>query len=209
MERDHNARSSSSLAVTRVINACVLLELGDDAVLTDPYFTSHWFMRFREPIGLGVSQLPRLSAILGGHSVFDHWRPSSLGGYPYKQTTPVFVATKSMAASARSAGFEKVEILEWGERRRISGALELEVAPAQTVAGLKVNNYVLSTRDMRVFFGSEARDLDRARALRSRGPLLERWTTSRNLRIGSAHRRQRWLWCVRDQPRVRSRRSAA
>ena len=82
---------TAPLAITRVINACVLLELGGDAVLTDPYFTNHWFMRFREPIGLTAHQLPRLSAILGGHSVFNHWQPSSLAPYEFKQTTPVFV----------------------------------------------------------------------------------------------------------------------
>jgi L-ascorbate metabolism protein UlaG (beta-lactamase superfamily) len=173
MERDQDARAPSSLAITRVINACALLELGDDAVLTDPYFTSHWFMRFREPIGLSVGQLPRLSAILGGHSVFDHWRPSSLAGYPFKETTPVFVATKSMAASARSAGFKSVEVLEWGERRKISGELELEVVAAQTVTTLKANNYVLSNRGMRVFFGSEARDLEPLRSYRSSSPAVD------------------------------------
>lgn len=160
----------SPLTITRVINACVLLEFGEDAVLTDPYFTEHWFMRFREPIGLKVSQLPRLSAILGGHSVFDHWRPSSLRDYPFKEETPVFVATKSMMVKARAAGFTKVEVLDWGEARRLTSRLDLEVAPAQTVTGLKVNNYVLSSGDLRVFFGSEARDLEPLRRYRAARP---------------------------------------
>jgi L-ascorbate metabolism protein UlaG (beta-lactamase superfamily) len=161
---------TASLQITRVINACALLELGADAVLTDPYFTQHWFMRFREPIGLAVHQLPKLSAIIGGHSVFDHWQPSSMATYCFKDTTPVFVATKAMKSKAKAAGFTKVEVLEWGERRRLSSGLELEVAPAQTAMGLRVNNYVLSSGGLRVFFGSEARDLEPLRRYRSVKP---------------------------------------
>lgn len=169
------------LAITRVINACVLLELGDDAVLTDPYFTKHWFMRFREPVGLTVHQIPKLSAILGGHSVLDHWQPASLAPYAFKETTPVFVATRSMKSKARAAGFTRVEVLEWGERRRISSRLELEVAPAQTATRLRVNSYVLSSSGapgagaagVRVFFGSEARDLEPLRRYRAQAPPID------------------------------------
>ncbi len=161
---------TSPLAITRIINACVLLEFGEDAVLTDPYFTDHWFMRFREPFGLNVQQLARLSAIVGGHSVFDHWQPSSMQAYAFKDTTPVFVATKSMMAKARRAGFTQVEVLAWGESRKITSRLDLEVAPAQTVTGLKVNSYVLSSGDLRVFFGSEARDLEPLRRYHAQAP---------------------------------------
>ena len=48
----------SPLAITRIINACVLLEFGEDAVLTDPYFTDQWFIRFREPFGHEEAALP-------------------------------------------------------------------------------------------------------------------------------------------------------
>jgi L-ascorbate metabolism protein UlaG (beta-lactamase superfamily) len=164
---------STSLAITRVINACVLIELGEHAVLTDPYFTGHWYMRFDEPIGLTVAELPRLAAILGGHSVLDHWQPASLAAYPYKDETPVYVATSSMARKARRAGFSRVEVLDWGEERQITERLGLEVAPAQRSGGLKVNNYVLTCGDLRVFFGSEARDLDPLRRYRAARPAVD------------------------------------
>jgi L-ascorbate metabolism protein UlaG (beta-lactamase superfamily) len=45
----------TALSITRVVNACVLLELGEAAVLTDPYFQAHWFMRMHEPVGLEVA----------------------------------------------------------------------------------------------------------------------------------------------------------
>lgn len=159
----------SNLAITRVVNACVLLELGDDAVLTDPYFDNHWFMRLREPIGLAVEALPRLTAILGGHGVFDHWQPSSLAGYPYKAETPVLVATRSMMRRARAAGFQRVEVLPWNTTHALSPSLGLEVIGGQRSAGMKVNSYVLTTDRVRVFVGTEARDLESLREYRTHG----------------------------------------
>jgi L-ascorbate metabolism protein UlaG (beta-lactamase superfamily) len=164
---------SAALTITRVINACVLFEFRDAAVLTDPYFTQHWFMRFTEPIGLAVEQLPKLSAIIGGHSVFDHWHPASLAAYPHKSETAVYVATSSMERKARRAGFSRVEILRWGEERQLTEGLRLEVAPAQTSAGLKVNSYVLTAGPSRVFFGSEARDLEPLRRYRAAKPPVD------------------------------------
>ena len=40
-----------AFSVTRVINSCVLLQFGKDAVLTDPYFTKRWHMKWNEPVG--------------------------------------------------------------------------------------------------------------------------------------------------------------
>ncbi|MBL4686795.1 MAG: hypothetical protein JKY37_19515 [Nannocystaceae bacterium] len=80
--------------VHRRQTAYVLLQLGQDAVLTDPYFASHWFMRFRESVGMAVEELPKLSAIIGGHSVFDLWQPRSLvgGDVVTSRSAPSFTA---------------------------------------------------------------------------------------------------------------------
>lgn len=162
-----------SLVITRVVNACALLELGGDAVLTDPYFQDHWFMRMREPIGLEVEALPRLTAILGGHGVFDHWQPKSLGAYPYKSETPVFVATRSMRERAKAAGFRHVEVLPWNESRPLSPTLTVEVVAGQRVAGMTVNSYVLTTEHVRVFVGTEARDLGPLESYRAHRPPVD------------------------------------
>jgi L-ascorbate metabolism protein UlaG (beta-lactamase superfamily) len=154
--------STAVLAITRVVNACVLIQLGDDFVLTDPYFRelTRLARRMREPFGLTVEQLPRLAAIIGGHSAFDHWHMASIDHYAFKQTTPVFSASKSAAARARAAGFSNVEHAKWNETRGITPALTLEVAPAQPSGGSLANNYVLSTPDVRVFVGTEACELE-------------------------------------------------
>jgi L-ascorbate metabolism protein UlaG (beta-lactamase superfamily) len=155
------------LSVTRIVNACALIMMGNEAVLTDPYFDEHWFMRMREPIGMKVTELPKLTAIIGGHGVYDHWQPGSLGEYPFKETTPVFVSTQSMKNKAKSAGFRDVEVLDWNETRRISERLAIEAVPAQIVVGRKPNNYVLNSGDLRVFVGTEARDIEPLRRYRA------------------------------------------
>ena len=53
--------TAQGLAVTRVINACVLLQLGEDYVLTDPYFEEliPWLPRMREPSVCAPISFPR------------------------------------------------------------------------------------------------------------------------------------------------------
>jgi len=154
-------------SVTRIVNACALISLGSAVVLTDPFFKKPWFIRLREPIGMTVAELPRLSAIIGGHGVPDHWQPKSLAAYPYKAATPVFVATPSMAKIAKTAGFAHVEVLDWHATRQISDGLTVEAVPAQPVTGLRPNNYVLASGDVRVFVGPEARDIEPLRRYRT------------------------------------------
>jgi L-ascorbate metabolism protein UlaG (beta-lactamase superfamily) len=151
----------------------VLLEIGQDAVLTDPYFDARWFLRLREPIGLRATALPRLAAILGGHGVLDHWQPASLAPYPFKAETPVFVATPAMRRKALAVGFSQSEVLPWGATRVLSPRLGLEAAAAQTAGGMKVNNYVLSTDALRIFVGTEARDLEPLRRYRAGRPPVD------------------------------------
>lgn len=141
------------LAVTRVGNACVLIEIGGAAVLTDPWFRKHW--AFTEGNAIAPWQLPRLSAIVGSHSVFDHWNIDALAAYPFKASTPVLVATALMERKARRAGFTLVERVEWGITRRTADGLSIDVVEAQKTTALRVNNYVLTMGAGRVFFGGE------------------------------------------------------
>ncbi len=83
---------NADVSVTRIINPSALIEIDDVAVLTDPYFNDSRFFPMNEPIGLRPADLPRLAMILGGHGVFDHWRPKSMMSYRYHDETPVFTA---------------------------------------------------------------------------------------------------------------------
>lgn len=159
-----------TLAITRAVQACVLIEIDGRAVLTDPFLRSRWFLPLREPIGLRAAALPRLSAIVGGHGVVDHWHPRSLAGYAHHTETPVFVATPRMRAQALAAGFSRAEVLAWGTTRRVAGDLDIEVVQAQRTMGMTVNSYVLSCGTTRVFVGTEALDLDPIRSYRAAHP---------------------------------------
>ena len=161
----------NTIAVTRVINATVLIELPGGSVLTDPYFDSHWFMRFDEPFGLTAQELPPLAAIIGGHGVFDHWQPRSLNGYRHHATTAVYVANRRMARVARRAGFGQVEVLQWGEQRYANAELTVRAVPGERVMGMRTNSYVMSSGGLNVFVGTEARSLRPARAVAAFQPI--------------------------------------
>jgi L-ascorbate metabolism protein UlaG (beta-lactamase superfamily) len=145
-----------SVAVTRVMNACVLLEIDGDFVLTDPCFRQPVGIRFAEPFGLGVDELPRLTAILVGHRVPDHWQPRALRHYRHRQSTRVFVPAARMARAARRAGFANAEVLHWGDRRTV-GPLTVVCAPGERVAGMRTNVYVVSSHATSVLVATEAR----------------------------------------------------
>lgn len=158
--RPQVASNADPLAITRVTKSCVLLEFGDEAVLTDPWFTERWFMHRGEPLGLRVSELPPLAAIIASHHFTDHWDMPAFAEYPHKDTTRVYVCGEKMAAEARDAGFTHVEHLLWGTSARISENLHLEAVPGFRMMGFQTNNYVINGHGLRVFFGGEARDLE-------------------------------------------------
>ena len=133
-------------------------------MLTDPYFTERWHLHRGEPLGMTIGELPRLSAIVVGHSFPNHWDTRAVSQFARKTETPMFVPTERVAKSARELGFERVTLAAWGERHALTDRLQLEVVEAHRAPGGHVNNYVLVTDTASVFFGGEARDLDPLRA---------------------------------------------
>ena len=158
---------SAALTVTRIANSCALLDFDGDVVLTDPYFTERWHLHRGEPLGMTVGELPRLSAIVVSHFFPNHWDTRGLAQFAHKAETPVFVPTDRMVKSARELGFERVTRAMWGERHPITERVLLEVVEAHRGPGGQVNNYVVKTDDVSVFFGGEARDLEPLRAYRA------------------------------------------
>ncbi len=155
-----DGQATTAVSVTRVINPCALIEVGGVAsVLSDPYFLDHRWFPMVEPIGLDPSDLPPLDAILGGHAAFDHWQPASMQAYRHHADTTVFAATRGMARRARRAGFDRVEVLRWGERRRIHDALTITCVHGERPLGGRTNNYLVETPRVNVLVGTEARTL--------------------------------------------------
>ena len=164
------AAAPAGLAITRVANACVLLELNDHAILTDPWFTERWYLRRGEPLGLGITELPPLTAIVATSFAANHWDLRALRAYRHKSVTPVYVSTSRMVRQARVLGYPMVERLRWDETRELTPTLTVEAVPAGRTLAWRNNAYVFSSGQTRVFFGGEIADvawLERYRARRA------------------------------------------
>ncbi len=146
-------------AVTSLGNASVLIEVDDAVVLTDPFFGRS--RGISDIAAFGPTDVPELTAIIGSHWAQDHWEIDLLANYPHRQTTAVYVADETMAETARTAGFRHVETLAWGERRRLTDTVELEVVPEHIAAdGMRTNNYAINSSRARIFSGGEVLDVD-------------------------------------------------
>jgi L-ascorbate metabolism protein UlaG (beta-lactamase superfamily) len=162
----------AGLAVTRVANACVLVELNGHTILTDPWFTERWYLRRGEPLGMDVAELPPLTAVVATSSAPNHWDLRALRDYRHKSGTPVYVSTARMARQARALGYPLVERLRWDETREPAPNLSVEAVPAGRTLGWPNNAYVLSSGRTSVFFGGEIADVaPLARHRARRGPV--------------------------------------
>jgi L-ascorbate metabolism protein UlaG (beta-lactamase superfamily) len=159
MSNHESAVAPVELAITRVANACVLLELNGHAVLTDPWFTERWYLRRGEPLGLSIAELPPLTAIVATSFAPNHWDLRALREYNHKTTTPVYVSTSRMARQARALGYSLVERLGWDEVRELTPTLSVEAVPAGRALAWRNNAYVFSSGQARVFFGGEIADV--------------------------------------------------
>lgn len=149
-----------NFTITRINNASILINIGGHNILTDPYFIDVPFIGVKEMAAIDPKDLPPLTAILGCHDVVDHWQMDGLKDYRYeKSDVQLFVAMESQAKAAREAGFTKVEVLEWGQKRTLAEDLTIESVEAQNMLKWTVNNYVIRSGGNSILFGSEARDL--------------------------------------------------
>ncbi|MET7330766.1 MBL fold metallo-hydrolase [Nonomuraea sp. NPDC005650] len=145
-----------TVAMTRVVNSCVLLELDGHAVLTDPWFTERWWLRRGEPLGLRVPDLPPLTAIVVTNVATNHWDLRALRRFPAKDDTPLYVPARGMARRARALGFRRAERLTWGRTLDLAPGLSMTVVPSGRTAVWPNNAYVFTTAGGRVvFFGGE------------------------------------------------------
>jgi L-ascorbate metabolism protein UlaG (beta-lactamase superfamily) len=115
--------------LTWIGHASFLLTLGGAHVLVDPVFSSRigWlYRRFGAP-GLGIEDLPDLTAILITHNHYDHLDASSLKALP--RTVPV-IAPAGLGRLLRRWGFQQVQELAWWGSEQ-AGPLSLTLVPAR------------------------------------------------------------------------------
>jgi L-ascorbate metabolism protein UlaG (beta-lactamase superfamily) len=168
MNRHRDGMSNHELAITRVANACVLVELNGHTILTDPWFTERWYLRRGEPLGLRVADLPPLTAIVATSFAANHWDLRALREYRHKSGTPVYVSTARMVRQARALGYPLAERLCWDETREPAPNLSIEAVPAGKTMVWPNNAYVFSSGQTRIFFGGEIEDVT---MLKRRGPV--------------------------------------
>lgn len=148
-----------SIAVTRIVNSSVLLELDGHAILTDPWFTERWWLRRGEPLGMQPEDLPPLTAIVVTNLATNHWDLRGLRHLPAKDTTPLYVPTPAMARRAKAQGFQRAEHLRWGQTRDIAAQISMRVVPSGKTLIWPNNAYAFETPNGRVFFGGEIADI--------------------------------------------------
>lgn len=109
--------SKEKLAIIRVANACVLIELNGHAVLTDPSFTQRWYLRRGEPLCMRVADPPPVAAIATSFAA-NHSDLRALSAYAHKDSATVYVSIERMArqVQARARGYRRAEVMEPGQR---------------------------------------------------------------------------------------------
>ncbi|MCO1657366.1 hypothetical protein [Pseudonocardia humida] len=129
--------TESSLSVTRVADACVLIEFG-----------GRWYLRRGEPLGLRVDALPPLTAIVATNPVVNHWDLRALREYGAKGATRVVVSTGRMARQARALGSTTSSGCGGGGRGSWPG-LPVAAVPSGRTLVAPNNAYLFSAGDVR------------------------------------------------------------
>jgi L-ascorbate metabolism protein UlaG (beta-lactamase superfamily) len=138
------------LTVTRITHSCHLVQIGDQVVLTDPWFSERPAYHPGEPIAMSVSDLPRLDAVVITHHHYDHCDLAAFSAYRDKNV-PMFVAGP-VASRARAAGFTRVRTLEpW----QSDAAADLTVTAAPGKHAVYEVTFVISGGGRSVYFAGD------------------------------------------------------
>jgi L-ascorbate metabolism protein UlaG (beta-lactamase superfamily) len=96
------------LTVTRLTHACVLIQWGDEAILTDPWFSQKPLYHHGESLPFGVGDLPDLTAVLSSMDHYDHCDIASFAAYRDKSVPFLAIKGSKQGEAARAAGFSDV-----------------------------------------------------------------------------------------------------
>jgi L-ascorbate metabolism protein UlaG (beta-lactamase superfamily) len=109
-----HGNAASSLTITRITHACVLIQWGDEALLTDPWFSEKPLYRHGESLPFHLSGLPDLTAVLSSMDHYDHFDVNALSAYRDLSVPFVTIKGSKQAKAAREAGFRDVrEAAAW------------------------------------------------------------------------------------------------
>lgn len=138
--------SDAALAITRVVHATFVVELGGTRLLLDPWFYSGTFTRQREPLGLIPGALPPLAAVLVTSDTEGHFDPRALR--ELAAAVPRAIAPPGLRARLVGLGFREVTALAWWEPTTLDG---VTVTAVPTSRGPSGNGYVIAGGGMRCY----------------------------------------------------------
>lgn len=128
------ASQAAQDTITWLGHAAFLIRLNGKAILVDPFLSERASFlagagpkRFVGP-GLGVDQLPKIDALLISHNHYDHLDLRTLELLSGKAGIQVFVPL-GLGELVRSAGFDQVTEMSWGDVRAFGG-LTIRSVPA-------------------------------------------------------------------------------
>jgi L-ascorbate metabolism protein UlaG (beta-lactamase superfamily) len=123
--------AAASLTITRITHACVLIQWGNEALLTDPWFSQKPLYRHGESLPIDVAGLPKLTTVLSSMDHYDHFDVTAFNAYRDVSVPLVTIEGSTQAKAARAAGFSDVrDIAAWTSIKIGSATLHAVAANA-------------------------------------------------------------------------------
>jgi len=160
--------STTSLSLTRVAHSTTLITIGEQVILTDPWFSEKWGYYHGEPYGVTLDQLPRLAAVIVSHGHYDHYDMQAFKAYPDK-AVPMFVK-RGIAKAARGVGFTNVTEMDAWETATI-GPLTLTAAPGKHA--VPEITYIIAGEGRTVYFGGDTLLIPELKTIAERFPQID------------------------------------
>ncbi len=121
------------ISITRITHACVLIQCGRDAILTDPWFSQKPLYHPGESLPFDADELPDLAAVLTSMNHYDHCDLESLASYRDLSVPLLVIKGSDQARLAHRAGFHNVrEVAGWSSVQ--IGSVTLHAIPANDFA---------------------------------------------------------------------------
>jgi L-ascorbate metabolism protein UlaG (beta-lactamase superfamily)/quinol monooxygenase YgiN len=140
----------TTLTITRIAHASVLIDFDGYRVLTDPWFSEREGYYHGEPYGIPLENLPRLDGVIVSHEHYDHYDMQAFQAYPDKQV-PITVI-RGTAQPARDVGFTNVIEMDAWETTSC-GPITVTALPGKH--GVPEITYMLQACGFTVYFGGD------------------------------------------------------
>ena len=156
------------LTITPIRTSCVLLQIGDFAILTDPFFADRMSGRkvIRQP-ALSVAQLPPIQLLLASHLHADHFDPPVVAQLIARNPHIRLVGTAGTSRFCRKRGLLGTQIsaapldMRPGDELMVDEVAITALPCRHTGPPPPEVNYLLAWRGWQIFFGGDARLSDR------------------------------------------------